>query len=206
MPPASADNEPIGQRSSVRSEADPIKLVAQFVSDQMFDTTDYCWHTKAGVWQGGKFADPGTTHPNEDGSSREPGNLWEEQNAVETAIGFSNARKYLPEGMVAWQKFQPHWNGHPFFDCLSGQSPWTNGDGFQNGCWRAYGAVGDGRAICVPLGLRGVMTFRASYNMDVDVVHIITGDVISHHSCNVGQSFQVSQGDCACPVILCTLR
>jgi hypothetical protein len=205
MPTASSDNEPIGQRASVREESDPHKIVGQFVVDQIAGLTDYCWHTKCGVWFGGVFV--------ESGQDRGAANLWEEPNADATVQGFRAAQAYLPAGIPSWQKFQPHWAGHPFKDALVRQSVYdedANRNGTNkwphHGAYRAYGAVGDGQAICVPIGLRGTMELRAAWPMDVKVVHILTGDVISRHSLGAGEVFTVSASDCPIPVILGTNR
>ena len=94
LPAVVSNNEPVGPRSSVESETDPVKVVAAAVASWMAGVGLYVFHTDAGVW------------------GREP--ITSMPGAVGMLGGLAQARAYVPGGVVNWQRHRRASPGHPF--------------------------------------------------------------------------------------------
>jgi hypothetical protein len=94
LPPVVSNNEPVGPRSSVESETDPVKVVAAAVVSWMAGVGLYVFHTDAGVW--GREAV--TSMPGADAM----------------LAGLAQARTYVPAGVVNWQRHRRGSPTHPF--------------------------------------------------------------------------------------------
>ncbi len=94
LPAVVSNNEPVGPRSSVESETDPVKVIAGAVVSWMAGVGLYVFHTDAGVW------------------GREPLTSMPGANAI--LDGLAHARTYIPAGIVNWQHHRRDSPGQPF--------------------------------------------------------------------------------------------
>ena len=94
LPSVISNNEPIGPRSSVASETDPIKVVAGAVSSWMAGVGLYVFHTDAGVW------------------GRESIESMPGSEAILDGLG--KARDYVPGAVANWSRHRAGSPGHPF--------------------------------------------------------------------------------------------
>ncbi|MBA2302041.1 MAG: hypothetical protein H0W08_05355 [Acidobacteria bacterium] len=94
LPPVVSNNEPVGPRSSVESETEPVRVVAAAVVSWMAGVGLYVFHTDAGVWG----REPVTSMPG----------------ATAALDGLAQARTYVPAGVVNWQRHRRDSPAHPF--------------------------------------------------------------------------------------------
>lgn len=160
-PLVGADWEGPGPGSSGNVQNRPIILAMKRALGIMCGAPIFVWHTGTGVYGNGK--------PSSSGAPRPP-NFWEIENVEAIVSAIRGVVALLPAGLPNWTvantqwvapnpvaPFQPHhhWEGDGAVD----------DDGKRNdGVNKAYAALGpDGRVIQMPLGVREVVRFTASY-------------------------------------------
>ena len=84
LPPLISNNEPVGPKSSVVSEADPHRIIAGAISSYMASVALYVLHTDAGVW------------------GRE--SLLSMPNAPAILKGLAAMKTYLPVDIATWRR------------------------------------------------------------------------------------------------------
>ena len=94
LPPVVSNNEPIGPRSSVASETDPLRVVAGAIASWMAGVGLYVFHTDAGVW------------------GREP--ITSMPGAEAILDGLGKARGYVPGDIANWRRHRRDSPEHPF--------------------------------------------------------------------------------------------
>lgn len=160
-PLVGADWEGPGPGSSGNVQNRPIILAMKRAIGIMCGAPIFTWHTGTGVYGDGK--------PSSSGAPRPP-NFWEIENVEAIVSAIRGIVALLPAGLPNWQNantqwvppnpvapFQPHhhWEGDGSVDDKGNRNDGVN---------KAYAALApDGRVIQMPLGVREVVRFTASY-------------------------------------------
>jgi hypothetical protein len=176
---AYANNEPIGPGSSVATDDDPLRLSMAAAVSYVAGVGSYLLHTGAGVY--------GKPHVHPAGGFR-PANVWEVARVEEALAGLRAIRAALPPDLPNWEKANGHWDRNPFAADLTAL--------LRNFCGRR-----DADFVCVPIGIKREVAFRARAAMRVRVLHPLTGAVLQTHDLPAGGSFTLPADPAAAVVI-----
>ncbi|MEQ1876729.1 MAG: hypothetical protein ABL958_08785 [Bdellovibrionia bacterium] len=152
-------NEPIGPRSSVAQEDDPVRLAMLRAVGLINGVGAFVLHNAAGVFG---MVDP---------SRNRPANLWE----VENIDGIMNAvrgiDRFLPGRVAEGQHWNNGWSGNPW----NADAFW--GDGADHGVNRNYTvSTADGWVSTVS-GVKNFVNLRSTYPSRVEVYDVLQGKV-----------------------------
>ena len=152
LPPILSNNEPIGPGSSVESESDPYRIVADAANTYLAGMPIYIFHTGPGVRD-----DP--YHP----LGLRPSRL-QDLRGIDRIIGSLYAMKgYLPADVHLWARYKREDPLHPFSIEGSVQS--------------AVAASRDARSVVVLSEISGPLVLTAQRDMNVEVVDPPTGEI-----------------------------
>lgn len=182
--------EPIGPQSSVNEDRDPLRLVMGFVVAHLVGAAGYFFHPGAGIRGGGAWD---TTDIS--GSPRRlPEHLDDHPEWAPVIAGFAAARRYLPDGVNNWHRWNGHWSDNPI-DFVRKDLPGTIANGpFDDGrLFKAITAVQGPQLLAAMLRLRADIPIAARQPMDLELIDPLTGRVEGGASLKVGDAFTVQQ-------------
>lgn len=161
VPKAYTNNEPIGPRSSVAADDNPLRLVMQAVVSWTGGMGAYVFHTDAGIRGGGA----------EDRARGRVANFWEVTNWAETTRGLQAARAALPADLPNWTRgsSQP-----PMFSVAHFELP----GGPKATIDRLYCAWRGGEFVCAGFNIVAPTKLTAKRALSVKVIHPLTGAVL----------------------------
>lgn len=168
LPKAASNNEPIGPRSSVASDDDPVRILSAAVVTFVSQLATYVYHSRAGI--------------------RGDVDLWDEPHADEIAVGVRALKGYLPVDLSNWERQGPDDVRHPFAQSLNGQL-WP--EGHATGVVQAYAAVSGNEFVVIPLGIREQVRLTSRGAMVLDIIHPVSGAVLSHYQLDAGQTLVI---------------
>jgi hypothetical protein len=161
-PPIAVNNEPIGPRSSMVSEEDPLKLVSAALVTFLSRMPLYVFHSRAGVRGDIEFASL--------------------PNVEATLAGFGALHRIVPRNVTT---AAPVALDSPD-TMLELRSPVTPDLAKQEGVV-AYQAVRLGsEELSVAVGVRGPLTLRARRAVDLEAYDLLTGDVVRRPGVGAG--------------------
>jgi hypothetical protein len=159
--PVAINNEPIGPRSSVAADDDPLRLVLAYVTTFVSGNAAYVLHAGAGVRGGGRA----------DLDRQRRADLFAVPNLAPALHGISAVRRHLPPELASWTRVAPEDDGFPFAGVPAAVE---RGD-----IVAAYGAVrGDG-FVAVILGMARPLVLDSRRTATVSVIDPLTG-VVTH--------------------------
>jgi hypothetical protein len=153
-PAISINNEPIGPRSSMVSEADPLKLVSAALVTFLSRMPLYVFHSRAGVRGDIEFA----SLPSVDA----------------TFEGFRVLRRVVPNAIAT---ATPIAAGAPG-TLLELRSPVVRDIARDAGVVAFEGVRLAGEELSAAVGVRGSLALRAQRGVDVEAYDLLTGDVV----------------------------
>jgi hypothetical protein len=182
VPPVSS-NEPIGPGSSVSSENDPVKLCAAAVFAYIANLPAYVYHSRAGVYGYANCCPPSG------------GPVHFENTAGINAFRF--LRQILPPDLSSWVRNDGIEPSAPFTVFCNGRPNqyWPQISNPTNGCNRNIGSAKANEFVCFPMGiLSGGVTLQARRPVQFQVVHPLTGSVVSNVTLRAGASLPLPRG------------
>lgn len=171
LPAAVSSNEPMGPRSSVESETDPVRLVAAAIASYMAGIGLYVFHTDAGVW------------------GRTP--LTDMPNATAILDGLAAMRAYLPPDVANWRRHRYNSPQHPFIAHAGKARGAVWPDGHEDGAVEVFALDKDGRFFVVPVGIVNGLTLEARRDLSFEVLHPLTGQKLEQHTLKAGQTVRL---------------
>lgn len=155
------NNEPAGPGSSVSSQTDPLILAMSRAVGVMCGGAGYVLHTGTGVFGDGKG------HPT---AGPRPANFWEIENIDGIVNALRGVNTILPDGLENWTVANTGWTPPNPVSPFQPDEYWEGDHG--TGVNKAYSALSpDGRWIQMPCGIRGAVTFTASYPLHDVVIY-----------------------------------
>jgi hypothetical protein len=159
LPYPVSSNEPIGPRSSVREEVDPVRLAMLRAVGIINGLGAFVLHNAAGVF--GQL-DPGRNRP---------ANLWEVPDIDRVMESVRNVDKFLPLRASDGRHWNNSWAGNPWkVDAF-----W--GDGADHGVNRNYTVATPDGWISTEAGVKNYAIFTATYRSRVEIFDILVGKV-----------------------------
>lgn len=171
LPRVVSNNEPIGPKSSVASETDPMRLIGAAISTYMGGVGLYVLHTDAGV--------------------RGHDALTDMPNAPALLTAFSALKRYLPRDVVNWTRYRHDAGEHPFVTYAGETAGAVWPDGHNDGAVEVLASVKASRFLVVPLGIINGLTLEARRPMRFDVLHPLTGERLEAHSLRAGEKVRL---------------
>ena len=162
------NDEPIGCGSSVESQCDPGRIVADFINTFAGRGAGYTWHTTAGV--------------------RGDSNYWELENAEAQLLAIRNMMRLLPGNIANGRNCNHHWDCHPY-ESLDQIWPDTGGSGVV----RAFAIESDGQWYVMVVGMRGSYEIAAKWPMGVEVFDAVSGARVDVVELAAGQRWTFQQ-------------
>jgi hypothetical protein len=154
LPPLRTSNEPIGPFSSVRAEGDPARLALSAAMTYVSGIGAYVLHTGPGIRGGGRA----------DLDRGRPADIWAIPRIDEIFQGLAAVRRVLPADVAGWPRHE---------SAPTDPVGLTREDGSP---LHAYVAAAGDRFVVLPLALSGPTTIEARRNVDLRVVHPVTGE------------------------------
>jgi hypothetical protein len=171
IPRCWSSNEPIGPKSSVNADADPVRIGISPAYAQICGFGAYVFHPGAGVFMGGAAGE----------SRQREHNLWEVQNAGEIFAMFRSIRSILPGDLANWNRHNGHWPSNPIAIDVSA---------FDDGrVLRTPAATSGDQFVWLPLRIMGDVACSARANMTVSFYNPQTADLIEEFDLMNGQGF-----------------
>lgn len=169
--PASS-NEPIGPRSSVAEECDPLRLAMSRATSVMCGAGAYVFHSGAAVY--------GVAHQGPTGWR--PANVWEVPDVAGMLVRVRGATGQLPAGLCDWAVANDGWavHGNPL-----------EVEDWDRGPVKNYGALGAGQFVSMPHGIHGHLLVRAQQALTYRAHDPLGGDVVSEGSLAAGQLLEL---------------
>ncbi|MGB2717122.1 MAG: hypothetical protein WBC51_23270 [Vicinamibacterales bacterium] len=168
LPTVVSNNEPVGPKSSIASESDPMRIIGGATASYMAGVGLYVFHTDAGVW--GRTA------------------ISDMPNAAAILDGFAAMKAYLPADIVNWRRHRHDSKESPFIPYAGKARGAIWPDGHDNGAAEVLGSDQDGRFFVLPIGIVNGLTLEARRNMEFDVLHPLTGVKLEHHALKPGET------------------
>ncbi|MBL8922033.1 MAG: hypothetical protein JNJ54_24500 [Myxococcaceae bacterium] len=177
VPRVATNNEPIGPGASVASENDPMKLVSGAIVSHLSGLPGYVYHTNAGVRGDQEFS------------------------SMAGLDAFKAMKSYLPADLSSWSRKNAHWSDSPFKvyakddrGRLEADKMWPDLPG-ATGVVRSYGAVNGNEFFVYPMGIKGSVTMEPRRNVEFDVIHPLTGQVVDRKQVRAGEQFSLTGAD-----------
>lgn len=161
LPFPMSHNEPIGPRSSVAEEVDPIRLAMLRATGLINGVPAFVLHNGSGV---AGQVDPGHNRP---------ANLWEVPNIDAIMDAVRGVDKVVPSGAGTLHHWNNAWAGNPWV----ADSFWS--DGADHGVNRNYTAATQDGWISVEDGIKNYVVMTATNHSVVEVFDILSGGVQS---------------------------
>jgi hypothetical protein len=152
-------NEPIGPRSSVKEEMDPVRLAMLRAVGIINGVHAFVLHNGAGV---AGQVDPGHNRP---------ANLWEVPGIDDIMAAVRGVDKFLPPGTGNGQHWNNGWAGNPF----NVDSFW--GDGADHGVNRNYTVATPDGWVSSAAGVKNYAVYTATKRSMVEVFDVLKGKV-----------------------------
>jgi hypothetical protein len=168
LPTAVSNNEPVGPKSSVASESDPLRIIGGAIASYMAGVGLYVFHTDAGVW--GRTA------------------ISDMPNAGTILDGFAAMKGYLPSDIANWRRHRHDSKESPFIPYAGKARGAIWPDGHDDGAAEVLGSDKGDRFFVVPVGVVNGLTLEARRDMEFDVLHPLTGEQLEHHSLKAGET------------------
>jgi hypothetical protein len=165
-------NEPIGPRSSVAEEVDPVRLAMLRANGIINGVTAFVLHNGAGV---AGMVDP---------AHNRPANLWEVPGIDDIMNAVRGIDRFIPPGAGDGGHWNNNWAGNPWV----ADAFWS--DGADHGVVRSYTASTPDGWISAELGIKDHVVFTASRHSLVEIFDIITGKA-SEVELQAGQTFSM---------------
>lgn len=165
LPRAATSNEPIGPKSSVAEDRDPVRLALSYVTTFMAGNAAYVYHAGAGI-RGGGAADL---------ARGRSANLFDEEPA--SLDGLAAMRRLLPPGLANWGRYDNAGHALPWqgLDDRSAAEP----DAVDRGdVLAAYASSSPRQFAATILDIRRPFEVRATRGMRMRVHHPATGKVL----------------------------
>jgi len=166
-------NEPIGPRSSVVSEMDPVRIGMLRAAGIINGSGAYVLHNAAGVY--------GEVVP----ERQRPANLWEVPNIDLIMEMLRNIDNWMPARANEGRHWNHGWAGAPW----NADMIWGD-EGGDRGVNRNYMAATSDGWIAAELGVKQYVNFTATYKSFVEVYDIIQGKVLEANL-EAGQSIRL---------------
>jgi hypothetical protein len=173
--PVGSNNEPIGPGSSVACDSDPMRIAMAAVTTYNSGLPFYVYHTRVGVGQATRCGLDGDQE-----FSQMPG--------IEA---FNAMKRYMPPGSSGWTRNGHASSGNPLMLYGDGTKFRTTSDGAQNGCMRNYASTKENEFVSAAIGCRGVVKFEARREVNFEVIHPLTGEVLRKLALAAGESFEI---------------
>ncbi|HXW03727.1 MAG TPA: hypothetical protein VD833_00730 [Vicinamibacterales bacterium] len=170
LPPLRSSNEPIGPFSSVRAEADPVRLAMSAAVAYVSGIGAYVLHTGPGIRGGGQV----------DLERGRPADIWAVPDIDRILSALGVVTRTLPPDVPTWSRRRVG-RADPVV-LLAGSS----------GPVKGYIALQDRRFVMTPLALEGPLTIEARVAADVSVVHPESGAVLYRGSLEAGERTTVA--------------
>lgn len=178
-------NEPIGPKSSVASDDDPLRLVMAAALTYLCNGAGYVYHTGAGQTGGASY----------DVARGRETSIWTVPNIDTTLAGFAAVRSLLPPDLPNWS-FQNNnaraGADHPFVTTPTLEQAQVDGR-----MLRAFAAVNGPRFVVMPLVVRAPLAFQAKQAMAFDVFDPMTAAKREHVELGVGETYLLQPTDAA---------
>lgn len=185
LPSLRSLNEPIGPRSSVAMDDDPLRLVMLAATGYVTGSAMFVLHTGAGV-RGGGAADLGTGKfylPR-------PANIWEVEHIDAILDGLVLVAMGLPPDVPNWSKQ----NGNSKFP----DYPFHVEHLTEDVILRAYCAVGGSRFVAVPMQIMKPVQLQARRKMTLRAFDPLSGDLLQKADLEAGQTLTLNTTPPAC--------
>jgi hypothetical protein len=170
-----ANNEPIGPGASVNTDGDPARMAASALVTFVASLPFHVFHSNAGV--------------------RGDIDLFD----IPAATAFKNVLQRMPAGVSGWERKNHYWDGHPFViyrgagdGSLVANEMWPDEEDSVSGAVRAYAAVNGADFVMVPIGVLGSVVMDARYDLDFEVIDVLTGQTTQTGSLDAGQRLTLS--------------
>ena len=174
IPAVIVNNEPVGPGSSLEEERDPLRIATAYVLTFAARHAAFVLHTGPGI-RGGGQAD------RERGRRASVGDLPEFP-AIARAL--AAARRVTPPGLANWTPIDPADRGAPlqgFAEAIA------RGDLLEAALTRQGGEI-----FGALVGLRRSVTIRASAPATIDLVDLLTGDVVERLDVAAGRDLSIA--------------
>ncbi|OGQ22125.1 MAG: hypothetical protein A2138_22965 [Deltaproteobacteria bacterium RBG_16_71_12] len=152
-------NEPIGPRSSVAEEVDPVRLAMLRAVGLINGVGAFVLHNGAGV---AGVVDPGHNRP---------ANLWEVPGIDAVMVAVRGVDAWLPQRAGDGQHWNNAWAGNPWV----ADAIWSDGD--DHGVNRNYTVATPDGWISTEAGVLGYVVLTASSHSRVEVFDVLLGKV-----------------------------
>lgn len=169
-------NEGKGPRSSIAEQTNPYVLAMMRAVGIMNGVDAFVLHTGPGV--------TGVLDP----PRNRPPNIYELPDIERIFSAVKTAGGLMPADCAGWQKFNGHWQGHPF----PADQVWTDAGNGDHGCIRTYGAVRDGRFVTTPHGIKNFVNMRAINACVIEAYDPTDGNVIHSAEMSAGQTLTLN--------------
>jgi hypothetical protein len=168
LPTVVSNNEPVGPKSSVASESDPMRIIGAAIASYMAGVGLYVFHTDAGIW--GRTA------------------ISDMPNAGAILDGFAAMKTYLPADIANWRRHRHDSRESPFIPYAGDARGAIWPDGHDDGAAEVLGSDKDDRFFVVPVGIVNSLRLEARRGMEFDVLHPLTGEKLAHQTLKAGES------------------
>lgn len=177
-------NEPVGPRSSIEENTDPLQLAMLRACGIIAGSGAFVLHNGAGV--SGRI----------DPAHNRPANLWEVPGIYFIEEAVRSIDQFIPEGAENWTKTQGNINDPA--NPLRADHCWTD-DNAAYGVVRLFSAYTDHEFVSLTLGVKG-STVVSRWDCSIDVMRFTGVDygtpmkvesVVKNHSLRVGDTFRL---------------
>ena len=155
LPRLRSNNEPAGPFSSVRAEADPLRLAMSAAVTYLSGMGAYVLHTGPGIRGGGRA----------DLKLGRPADIEDVPDIDRILDALATVRRVLPADLPQWPRR------------LAGERDPIRLRAAGSGGVTAFTAARDRRFVIVPLAVEGSLTVRARVPLDLQIVDPVSGEV-----------------------------
>jgi hypothetical protein len=161
LPQVISSNEPIGPRSSLASEDDPMRLIAAAISSYMAGVGLYVFHTDAGIW--GREA------------------ITDMPNAATILKAFAAMKGYVPPDIANWRHYRHDAPEHPFILYAGDQRGAPITDTSSDGALELFASIKGNQFFVLAIGIVNGLTIETKRAAKFDVIHPLTGEKLAEH-------------------------
>jgi hypothetical protein len=178
-------NEPIGPKSTVAEDDDPLRLVMSAAVAWLCNAAGYVYHTGAGQTAGASY----------DVARGRETTLWDVPNIDATLAGLTAVRTILPPDLANWSLQNNNARAgadHPFVTTPTLEQAQVDGR-----MLRAFAAVNGPRFVVMPLVVREPLAFQAKQAMTFGVFDPLTAAKREHVELAAGETYMLQPTDAA---------
>jgi hypothetical protein len=172
---AGENAEPIGDKSSVNADSDPVRLSMAAVVSWLCGLGAHCVHTGAGV----------RGLPNGVDRGREA-NLYDVASLSPTLHAIDYARSILDPTLPNWTKHNGHWGTAPLLVSAK------NGGVLTDYVARIYHAIAGKRIVSIPIGIRKPLPLSSPKPARVRVFDIVSRQQVRELVCQKDEVFTIA--------------